>query len=111
MDYCRIDGIKTIIKFIFLLFKLIDSKQITKEKCRALNNPIINQQILRVFKTREQELSEEYKRLVYECSGFYYNTKNMDVDFEKLYKYFLDIPENIKHKKIFENLEVNKINF
>jgi hypothetical protein len=111
MDYCKISCIKTIIRFIFLLLKFIDHKQINLPKCKAINNDIINNEILNIFTSVNKQLSEPYKKLVYECSGFYDKSINPKEYFSKLYTYLIEIPTNIKYKKLFEKLKINEINF
>jgi len=85
MDYCGIDGIKAIIKFIFLLTNLLDYSGINQSKCIALNNEIINQQIFDVFKTEEQSLSSKYRELVRDCSGLWSDETNPKEYFRDIY--------------------------
>jgi hypothetical protein len=109
MDYCKISCIKTIIKFIFLLYKMIGYKRITQDKCKAINNKIINKQIITFFTTNSNYLDEEYKRLILDCTGFYSKSIDTNEYFSKLYTYLKEIPENIEHKDIFTNLKLHEL--
>jgi hypothetical protein len=105
MDFCGLECIGTIIQFIFLLLKLLHNDEIKTARCKALNNAIINRQIMRVF-TSDKTIEPEYRELIRVCTTLSVTQTDLANCFDEIFAQLNDMPIDEKYNDVFTNLRL-----